>query len=72
PMGGLLVRVGQIYAGVESISAVPGRSGLYLIQASVPSTVDFGDDVQIQLQLMDVNGQQLRSNSVTVSLEEGN
>jgi uncharacterized protein (TIGR03437 family) len=66
--GTMVVKVSDVYAGVESVQAVPGYAGVYAIQVTVPSAMTFGT-VPVQLQMMAPDGHQLNSNNVTATFE---
>ena len=66
--GTMLVKVSDVYAGVESVQAVPGYAGVYAIQVPVPAAMTFGT-VPVQLQMIAPDGHQLNSNSVTATFE---
>jgi uncharacterized protein (TIGR03437 family) len=64
----MVVKVSDVYAGVESVQAVPGYAGVYAIQVTVPSAMTFGT-VPVQLQMMAPDGHRLNSNNVTATFE---
>ena len=66
--GGMLVRLSDVFAGVESVQAVSGYAGVYAIQVTVPAAMTFGT-VPVALQMMIPEGHQLSSNSVTAVFE---
>jgi uncharacterized protein (TIGR03437 family) len=66
--GTMVVKVSDVYAGVESVQAVPGYAGVYAIQVTVPSAMTFGT-VPVQLQVMAPDGHRLNSNNVTATFE---
>jgi uncharacterized protein (TIGR03437 family) len=66
--GTMLVRLGDVYVGVDSVQAVPGYAGVYAIQLLVPAAMTFGT-VPVQLQMMTLDGREINSNSVTAAFE---
>jgi len=66
--GTLLVRLGDVSVGVESVQAVSGYAGAYGIQVRVPAAMTFGT-VPVQLQMTMPDGHQIGSNSVTAAFE---
>jgi uncharacterized protein (TIGR03437 family) len=70
PMGAVRVRIGDVYAAVESVQPVSGHAGLSAIQIRVPDGTPIGDAVPIQLELSTINAQQIRSNIVTAAFEQ--
>jgi uncharacterized protein (TIGR03437 family) len=66
--GKMLVKLSDVYAGVESVQAVPGYAGVYAIQLRVPAAMAFGA-VPVQLQMMTPDTHQLNSNTVTAVFE---
>jgi uncharacterized protein (TIGR03437 family) len=64
----MLVKLSDVYVGVESVQAVPGYSGVYAIQVRVPAAMTFGV-VPVQLQMMTLDGHQLNSNGVSAAFE---
>jgi uncharacterized protein (TIGR03437 family) len=64
----MLVKLGDVSVGVESVEAVPGHAGIYGIEMRVPAAMSFGA-VPVQLQLMMPGADSLRSNSVTAVFE---
>ena len=66
--GTKLVKLGDVYVGVDSVQAVPGYAGMYQIQVRVPAAMTFGA-VPVQLEIMTPDGHQLNSNSVTAVFE---
>jgi hypothetical protein len=64
----MLVRLGDVYVKAESVDAVPGKAGVYAIQASVPAAMTFGA-VPVQLQMITLEGHPAESNSVTAVFE---
>ena len=67
--GTLAVKLGGIYAEIESVHAVPGQAGLYAIQVNIPRATPFGDSVPVQVLVATKNGGQAGSNIVTISVE---
>jgi uncharacterized protein (TIGR03437 family) len=61
--------VGGVEVEVEAVSPVPGHVGLYTIQVRVPVPMEFGDDVPLQLQVIDPDGKLFSSNGVTIAVE---
>jgi uncharacterized protein (TIGR03437 family) len=66
--GTMLVRLSDVYVGVESVQAVPGHAGVYGIQVRVPAAMTFGA-VPVQLQVTMPDGNQINSNIVTGTFE---
>jgi uncharacterized protein (TIGR03437 family) len=66
--GTMLVRLGDVSVGVESVQVVSGYAGVYGIQVRVPAAIPFGT-VPVQLQMMTPDGYQIHSNSVTAAFE---
>ena len=66
--GTMLVRLGDVYVGVESVQAVPGHAGVYGIQVRVPAAMTFGA-APVQLQMTMPDGHQIYSNIVTGTFE---
>ncbi len=64
----MLVKVSDVYAGIESVHPVPGSAGVYAIQVRVPAAMTFGA-VPVQLQMMTLDGHELKSNAVTAAFE---
>ncbi len=64
----MLVKLSDVYVGVDSLQAVPGYVGIYAIQVRVPAAIAFGV-VSVQLEMMTPDTRQLRSNSVTAVFE---
>jgi hypothetical protein len=64
----MLVRLSDVYVGVESVHSVPGYAGVYAIQLRVPTSMTFGT-VPVQLQIVTAGGNLLKSNSVTATFE---
>jgi uncharacterized protein (TIGR03437 family) len=66
--GTMLVKLGDVYVGVDSVQPVTGYAGMYQIQLRVPAAMTFGA-VPVQLEMMTPDGHQLNSNSVTAVFE---
>jgi uncharacterized protein (TIGR03437 family) len=66
--GTMLVHLGDVPVGVESVEAVPGYAGVFAVQVRVPATIAFGP-VPVQLQMTPADGRPLTSNSVTAVFE---
>jgi uncharacterized protein (TIGR03437 family) len=66
--GTMLVRLGDVPVGVESVEAVPGYAGVFAVQVRVPAAIAFGA-VPVQLQMTASDGRQFTSNSVTAVFE---
>jgi uncharacterized protein (TIGR03437 family) len=64
----LVVKIGDAYAEVGSITPVDGAAGVWEIHANIPSGVTFGDAVPVRLEV-ESNGQTVESNTVTIALE---
>jgi hypothetical protein len=64
----MLVKLSDVYVGVESVQAVSGFVGVYAIRVRVPAAMTFGA-VPVQLQSMTPDGHPLNSNSVTAVFE---
>jgi uncharacterized protein (TIGR03437 family) len=62
--GEMMVKLSDVYVGVESVRAVPGYAGVYAIQVRVPGAMAFGA-APVQLRLMMPDTHQLDSNTVT-------
>jgi uncharacterized protein (TIGR03437 family) len=62
--GEIVVKLSDVYAGVESVQAVPGYAGVYAIQMRVPAAMSFGA-VAVQLQMVMPDTHRLVSNTVT-------
>ena len=69
PAGSVLVKLGGAFAEVESLRAVPGHAGTYVIQARVPIDAEFGDAVAVQVQVTTPDGRRSTSNEVTLAVE---
>ena len=65
---GKLVKLSDVYVGVESVQAVPGYAGVYAVQVGVPGAMAFGA-APVQLQIMTPDTHQLNSNTVTAVFE---
>ncbi len=63
------VKIGGVYAGVESVQTVAGHVGLFAIQMLVPPGIPAGDAVPVQLELTTAHSQRVVSNSVTAAFE---
>jgi len=70
--GTVLMKLGRVFAEVESLREVPGRAGLYVIQARVPMNAEFGDAVGLQVQVTRSDGRRFTSNEVTLAVEPVN
>ncbi|MES1260274.1 MAG: putative Ig domain-containing protein [Acidobacteriota bacterium] len=68
PRGALMVKLGDVYAGVDSVEPVSGYAGVYGIHLRVPAAITFGT-VPVQLQLTMPGGFQVESNSATAFFE---
>ncbi|HYA45793.1 MAG TPA: DUF4082 domain-containing protein [Acidimicrobiales bacterium] len=68
----VLVNIGGIYVQVESVTAVPEEPGVSVITVRLPSSVPAGDAVPVQVEVTSGCGQRLRSNTVTIAIEEPN
>ncbi len=66
--GKILVKLSDVYAGVEAVQGVPDHAGVYAIRVRVPAAMTFGA-VPVQLQIMTVDNHQLNSNAVTAVFE---
>ena len=66
--GEILVKLNDVYAGVDSVQAVPDYAGVYAIQMRVPAAMAFGA-VSVQLQILTPDSHQLNSNTVTAVFE---
>ena len=64
----VMVKLGDVYAEVESVEAVSGYAGVYTIQMCVPASPTFGDAVPVQLEIVTPEGQ-FQSNTVIVAIE---
>jgi trimeric autotransporter adhesin len=62
--GTMVVKLSDVYVGVESVQAVSGYAGVYAVQVRVPGAMAFGA-VPVQLQIMTPDSRQLNSNIVT-------
>jgi hypothetical protein len=67
--GSVLVDLSGIAAEVQSITAVPGEAGVFMIQARVPAAVAFGDAVPVEIQVVTPDGRRFDSNRATVAVE---
>jgi len=66
--GTMLVKLSDVYVGVESVQAVSGYAGVYAVRVRVPAAMTFGA-VPVQLQSMTPDGHPRNSNSVTAEFE---
>ena len=66
--GTMLVKLSDVYVGVESVQAVSGYAGVYAVRVRVPAAMTFGA-VPVQLQSMTPDGHPRNSNSVTAVFE---
>ena len=66
--GMLLVKLSDVYVGVESVHAVPGCAGVFSIEVRVPAAIAFGT-VPMQLQVTTPDGHLFAGNSVTAAFE---
>jgi uncharacterized protein (TIGR03437 family) len=64
----LSVKLGDVYAVVESVQALVGHAGVYAIQARIPGSTAFGDSVSVQLEVTG-SSRAFKSNSVTLAVE---
>jgi len=69
PPGAVLVKIGGVYAGIESVQPVSGHAGLSAIQVRLPAATPVGDAVPVQLELSTPDSQQISSNIVTAAFE---
>jgi uncharacterized protein (TIGR03437 family) len=66
--GTMLVHLGNVPVGVESVEPVPGYAGVFALQVRVPAAIAFGT-VPVQLQMTAADGRQFTSHSVTAVFE---
>jgi hypothetical protein len=65
------VKLGDVYAEVDSAQAVPGYAGLYALRVRIPDTT-FGNAVTVQLEVATPDAHTFNSNSVTIAVEPVN
>jgi uncharacterized protein (TIGR03437 family) len=65
---GLSVKLGDAYAVVDSVEAVPGHAGIFAIQIRIPAATAFGEAVPVQLEVAG-SSRSFKSNSVTLAIE---
>ena len=63
------VKLGGVYAEVDSVQAVSGYAGLYTIQVRIPDAPMSGDAVPVQLDVATPDGHWFNSNTVTLAIE---
>jgi uncharacterized protein (TIGR03437 family) len=63
-----LVKIGGVYAEVLSIARSTDAAGVWEIRVTVPSSLELGDAVPVQLEIPSAQGQ-LVSNTVTIAVE---
>jgi uncharacterized protein (TIGR03437 family) len=63
------VNVGGVDAGVEAVRAVPGQAGVYTVQVRLPYQRVSGNEVPVQLQVIDRDGKRFSSNSINIAVE---
>jgi uncharacterized protein (TIGR03437 family) len=63
------VKIGDVYAGAESVQMVSGRAGLFAIQVRLPAGIPPGEAVPVQLKLLTTDSHQVLSNIVTATFE---
>jgi len=66
----VLVRIGEAEVPAESVESVPGRPGVWQIAAIVPDGAAVGTAVPLSVVGQLPDGSQVRSNSVSVAIEE--
>jgi uncharacterized protein (TIGR03437 family) len=64
------VILGGVEARSESVSAVPGLAGVYVVKVRVPMGTAIGDAVPLQVQVMGSDGRILTCNTVSVAVED--
>ena len=65
----VLVKIGEVYAGVEAVQPVVGHAGLSAISVRVPLASIAGDAVPVQLELSTPDSGRVTSNTVTAAFE---
>jgi len=68
-LGAVSVKLGDVYAQVDSVQAVSGHAGLYTIQVHIPNAAMSGDAVPVQLDVSTPDGHWFNSNKVTLAVE---
>jgi len=63
------VKLGDVYADVDAVQAVPGYAGLYTIRTRIPQSPPTGDAVPVQLDVATPDGHWFGSNEVTLAVE---
>src|SRR6202008_1545619 len=63
-----IVRLGGVSAAVDSVKAIPGLSGVYEVQLTVPAAAPFGDAIPVLMQLLQPDGKLIESNQPTITI----
>jgi uncharacterized protein (TIGR03437 family) len=64
-----LVKIGEVYAEIQSSMPDPDTAGVRVIQIKLPPATAFGNSVPVQLELTLPDGHQVTSNTVTIAAE---
>jgi uncharacterized protein (TIGR03437 family) len=64
-----LVKIGEIYAEIQSNMPDPDTAGVRVIEIKVPPATAFGSSVPVQLEVTLPDGRQITSNTVTIAAE---
>jgi uncharacterized protein (TIGR03437 family) len=69
PLSAVAVKLGGVYAQVDSVQSVPGAAGVYTIQVRIPDAAASGSDVPVQLEVAAPDGRWFSSTEATLAIE---
>jgi uncharacterized protein (TIGR03437 family) len=69
PLSAVSVKVGGMYAVVDSVQPVPAMAGVYTVQVRIPDGAVSGEDVPVELQVAGSDGGWFRSKEAMIAIE---
>ena len=67
--GAIQMKIGDVFAEVDSVQSAAGHAGLDVINVRIPATIEFGNAVPVQLEVLASDGRLIRSNRPTAAVE---